>query len=104
MPGLLCQPIPLFLEARFDLLEALKPDRGYLASVMTVMVPMSRVIAQHTAVIARMDQVIDICEVVPDDPATPINPNFPAQHSTSLCAGQVKPLINGFSNTTSHDL
>jgi hypothetical protein len=48
--------------------------------------------------------VIDICEVVPDDPAAPINPNFPAQHSTPLCAGQVKPFVDGFSNTTSHDL
>jgi hypothetical protein len=48
--------------------------------------------------------MIDICEAVPDDPAARINPNLPAQHSTSLCAGQVKPFIDGFSNTTSHDL
>jgi hypothetical protein len=48
--------------------------------------------------------VIDIGEVVPDNPAAPIDPNLPAQHSTSLCAGQVKPFIHGLSNATSHDL
>ena len=68
------------------------------------MLSVSRVIAEHTAVIARMHQVIDIREVVPDNPATPIDPNLPAQHSASLCAGQVKPFINGFPKTTSHDL
>jgi hypothetical protein len=68
------------------------------------MLPMSRVIAQYTAVIARIDQVIDICEVVPGDQAAPIDPNFAAQHSTSLCAGKVKPFVDGLADTTSHDL
>jgi hypothetical protein len=92
------------LKARFDLFEALKPDSGYLASVVTVMLSVSRVIAEHTTVIARIDQVIDIREVVPDHPATPIDPNLPAQHSASLCAGQVKPFISGFPKAASHDL
>jgi hypothetical protein len=80
------------------LFEALKSDRSYLASVVTVKVSVSRIIAQHTAVIARIDQVIDICEVVSDDVAGPIHPNLPAQHSASLGAGQVKPFMDGFSN------
>jgi hypothetical protein len=41
MSDLLRQPIPLSLEARFNLFEALKPDRGYLTSEVTVMMSMS---------------------------------------------------------------
>jgi hypothetical protein len=38
---LLRQPIPLSLEARFDLFEAFKSDLSDLASAVTVMVSMS---------------------------------------------------------------
>jgi hypothetical protein len=48
--------------------------------------------------------VVDVCEIVPDHLAEPINPNLPAQNAASLCAGQVKPFIDGFLKGLSHDL
>jgi len=71
---------------------------------MAVMVSVSRVIPENPAVIARVDPVIDIRQVVPDDPIPLVDPDLPSQYPTALCAGQVRPLIDGFSNTASHDL
>jgi hypothetical protein len=85
------------LKTSFDSREALEPDGRHPAPVMTVMLSMSGVIAEHTTVIPRIDRRINVGQVVPDNPAGSVNPNLPAQHSTSLGAGQVKAFVNGFS-------
>jgi hypothetical protein len=104
MLELLCQPMPLSLKASLDLFEARKLDRGHFASKVTVMIPVSRVISQNAAVVARIDSVIYIREVVPGHPALPINPNLAPQHSASLRGGQIEPLIDGLAEAISHDL
>jgi hypothetical protein len=92
------------LKARFDLYEALRPDSGYLAPAVTVTASVSGVITQHTAVVARIDRVIDVCEIVPNHPSAPIHPNLPSQYAAALGAGQIKPFIDGFPQVPSHDL
>jgi hypothetical protein len=42
--------------------------------------------------------------IVPDHPAAPIDPHLPAQYAAALGAGQVKPPIDGFPKSPSHDL
>jgi hypothetical protein len=85
---------PFFLKLRLNLHEATKTHSGNLAFVMTMVMPVRRIVAHDTAVIAGTDQRIDIGEVISDDSALAINPNFPAHDATSIGLGQVKLFID----------
>jgi hypothetical protein len=59
---------PLSLKQTFDFVVTLKRNRSHFAPVMAVVVSVSRVIPENPTVIAREDQVIDIRQVVTDNP------------------------------------
>jgi hypothetical protein len=92
------------LEARFDSFKALESYRGGLALVVPVMLSVGRIIAQHATVVSRVDSVIDIGEVISDNPALPVDPNLAAQDPAALCAGQIKALVHHLPEDASHDL
>jgi len=64
--------------------------------MMTMVLPMSRVIPQHPAVISGVYQRIDIGKIVPYNAALTVNPDLPAQQPATVCAGRVKPFIDDF--------
>jgi hypothetical protein len=90
------QPAPFLLKARLNLFKAIQAYRSHLATIMTMVMSMGRVIPQHPAVIAGVDQGIDVCQVVPYNAALTVNPDLPAQQPTTVCLGRVKPFIDDF--------
>ena len=71
---------------------------------MAMVMSVRRIVTDDAAVIAGIDQWIDICEVVPHDSVLAINPNFPAHDATSISFGHVKLFIDYFPNPYSHDI
>jgi hypothetical protein len=101
---LLGDPAPLSLKSIFDFFVALKRNGRHFAAVMAVMVSVGRVVAENTAVIARVDPVVDIGQVAPYDQVLLVKPDLPSQNAAAFRAGQVKPFVNGFSWPPRHDL
>jgi hypothetical protein len=52
-------------KTRLDLAKAAKVHGSRLAAKMTMMLAMSRIIAQHAAIVARVDQRIDDVSAAP---------------------------------------
>ena len=77
-----------------NLFKTIQVYRPHLTKIMTMMSPMSRIIPQHPAIIARMYQGVDVCKVVPYDAALIVHPDLPAQQPATVCAGRVQPFID----------
>src|ERR1019366_3375812 len=97
------QLAPLSLKTRLDLPKAAQPHGSHFAAKMTVMLAVGRIIAPHPAIVARVDKGIDVSEVVPNDAASAIDPDFPAENAATFRLGQIMTFIRGFPDSGSHD-
>jgi hypothetical protein len=95
---------PLSLKTRLDLAEAAQTHGSRFATKMTVLLAVRRIITQHPAIVARVDEVIDVSEVVLNDTASAIDPDFPSKNAATFRLGQIMTLIRGFPDSGSHDL
>ena len=78
------QPDPFFPKTCFDPFKVVKLDCRDLAFLMTMMESVSRIVTQHTPIIAGVDRRIDIRQVIPRHSALIVNPYFPAQDSATF--------------------
>src|ERR1700722_4307767 len=105
LPAFLHQMFPLPLEPAFNFLEAGQMDECDATLIMSVCMAMRRVIAQHTPVVARVNQMIDICQVVTHNPVQTIHPDFPPQNAAAPCTRKIEPLVYDLpAPTRRHDL
>jgi hypothetical protein len=74
----------LLLETSLYSFKASKVHGNRLTLEMPVMNSMGRIVAEYTAVIARINEVIDKREVIPRHTPLAINPDFAAQHSATF--------------------
>src|SRR5580698_5731110 len=87
-----------------DLFITLKCNGGHCAAIVPMVVPVGGVVSKNATVIARVDQMIDVSEVVSDHPASIVNPDLSSKNSAAFSAGWVELFIHGLLQAPSHDL
>src|ERR1035438_5705866 len=75
---------PFSLKTRLDLPKAAKPHGSHSATKMTVMLAVGRIIAQHPTIVAWVDKGVSVGEVIANDAASIIDPDFPAENTATL--------------------
>src|ERR1022692_1177719 len=94
---------PFSLKTRLDLPKAVKPHGGHSATEMTVVLAVGRIIAQHPTIVARVDKGVNVGEVIANDAASIIDPDFPAENAATFRLRWIMPFIGGFPGSGSHD-
>ena len=89
------------MELIFDVFKTCEADRLYNAEVMSVVVAMLVVIAHDTAVIAIVQRMVDVREVVSRHATLYINPNFTPKLTIAALLCDVVRVIDDF--PISHD-
>src|ERR1700676_2412094 len=94
---------PLVLKALLDILKASPFQLSHSAAPVTMRRSMSRIIAQHPAVVSRRDQWIYVCQIVTNHQALFVYPNLPSQHPAARRFRMVQSLVDCLPNIR-HDL
>src|ERR1022692_5017157 len=78
-------------------------SRRNLSHIVTMRLSVSRIVTDNATVVARINQGIDVCQVIPHHALLPVNPDLAAQHASAVLPGHVEPFVDGLSQP-SHDL